>query len=58
MDVYVHALLGGSLALFLGVVIFMIAALDHPFRGEVSIEPDAIQQVYETLMNAPRATSH
>ena len=34
MDVYVHSLLGGSLALFLGVVIFMIAALDHPFRGE------------------------
>jgi hypothetical protein len=58
MDVYVHSLLGGSLALFLGVVIFMIAALDHPFRGEVSIEPDAIQQVYDTLMNAPHATNH
>jgi hypothetical protein len=57
MEVHVHALLGGALALFLGIVIFMIAALDHPFRGGVSIGPDAIQQVYDSLMNTPPAAS-
>jgi len=57
MDVTVHALLGGTLALFLGMVIFMIAELDNPFRGGLSIGPDAIQQVYDTLMNAQQTTS-
>jgi hypothetical protein len=33
-------------------VIFMIAALDNPFRGEVSVGPDPIRLVYETLMNS------
>lgn len=50
MEVHVHAILGGALACFLGVVIFLIAALDSPFRGAVSIGPDAISLVYETLM--------
>ena len=52
MEVHVHLLLGGAMSLFLGIVIFMIAALDNPFRGEVSIGPDPIQLVYETLMNS------
>jgi hypothetical protein len=58
MDVTVHALLGGTLALFLEMVIFMIAELDNPFRGGLSIGPDAIQQVYDTLINASPATNH
>jgi hypothetical protein len=43
-----HLLFGGARSLFLGIVIFMIAALDNPFRGEVSVGPDPIQLVYET----------
>jgi len=50
MEVHIHFLLSGALSLFLGVVIFLIAALDNPFRGEVSVGPDAYQLVYETLM--------
>ena len=50
MEVHVHVLLGGALSLFLGIVIFLIAAMDNPFRGEVSVGPDAFQLVYETLM--------
>jgi hypothetical protein len=51
-EVQVHLLLGGAMSLFLGIVIFMIAALDNPFHGEVSVGPDPIQLVYETLMNS------
>ncbi len=47
MEVHVHLLLGGAMSLFLGIVIFMIAALDNPFRGEVSVGPDAMQLLYE-----------
>lgn len=50
MEIRVHLLLGGVLALFLGIVIFLIAALDHPFRGEVSVGPDSFELVYDSLM--------
>lgn len=50
MEIHVHLILGGILSLFLGIVIFLIAAMDNPFRGEVSIGPDAFQLVYDSTM--------
>ena len=50
MEVHVHMIVGGILAAFLGVVVFFIAALDNPFRGELSVGPDSIALVYTTLM--------
>jgi Protein of unknown function (DUF4239) len=50
MQIHVHLILGGVLASILGLVIFSIAALDNPFRGSVSVGPDAIALVYETLL--------
>ncbi len=50
MEAHVHAVLSGLLSVFLGIVIFMIAALDNPFRGGVSVSPDAFQLVYDSLM--------
>ncbi len=50
MEIHVHLILGGILSLFLGVVIFLIAAMDNPFRGEVSVGPDAFQLVYDATM--------
>jgi hypothetical protein len=38
------------LASILGAVIFLIAELDHPFRGEVSIGPESMVRVYEGVM--------
>lgn len=43
MEVHVHVPLGSALSLFLGIVIFLIAAMENPFRGQVSVGPDAIQ---------------
>lgn len=50
MEVHVHLILGGALSLFLGLVIFLIAAMDNPLRGEVSVKPEALENVYATLM--------
>jgi hypothetical protein len=50
MEIHVHLILGAALSAFLGLVIFLIAAMDNPFRGEVSVTPDSFRQVYETLM--------
>ena len=51
-------LLGASI----GLVIFLIIALDYPFRGDIGIKPDAFVQVRESLggglrppSDAPRA---
>jgi hypothetical protein len=43
--------LGGILAFFLGTMIFLIAALDNPFRGEVSISPRPIELTYSQMMD-------
>jgi hypothetical protein len=50
-----HALLTGMLALMLGLMIFLIAALDHPYLGEVSVTPEAYELVLDKMMVAPTA---
>jgi hypothetical protein len=50
MEIHVHLVLGGILSAVLGAIIFLIAELDNPFRGRVSIGPDSIEQVYKTVM--------
>jgi hypothetical protein len=45
-----HAVLTGLLALMVGVMIFVIAALDHPYLGEVSVTADAYQLVLDKVM--------
>lgn len=44
--------------ILVSLLIFMIAALDHPFRGEVSIGPDAFQLVYTQLEGQRITTNH
>ena len=50
MEIHVHVILAAVLSLFLGVVVFLVAAMDYPFRGAVSVGPDAIELVYQSLM--------
>jgi hypothetical protein len=41
------------LAAFIGLVIFMIFALDHPYRGDLGIPSDPYQLIYDQLMKPP-----
>ena len=50
MKVLAHLFLGGILALFLGTVVCLIAAMDNPYSGEMGIGSDAFQEVYQNLM--------
>jgi hypothetical protein len=50
MELHVHLIVGGILSTFLGIVIFLIAAMDHPFRGQVSVGSQGFQAVYETTI--------
>jgi hypothetical protein len=51
MRLDIHLVIGGLLSFFVGVLIFLVAAMDYPFRGEVSIGPDAFQLIYTSLMS-------
>ncbi|MES2177787.1 MAG: hypothetical protein V4550_07955 [Gemmatimonadota bacterium] len=47
-----HVMLTGSLSALIGLLIFLIAAMDNPLRGEMNISPTPYQIVYERLMTA------
>jgi len=46
----VHLIIGGILPLFVALLIFLMVEMDAPFRGEVSIGPEAFQIVQRSLM--------
>ena len=50
MDLVPQILLGGITAFFLGIMIFLIYAMDHPLQGAVSVPPDSFRSVYELVM--------
>jgi hypothetical protein len=43
---FTHAIIGGSLSMFIALVIYMIAVLDAPFKGAYGVKPDAISAVH------------
>jgi hypothetical protein len=45
-----HAVLVALLATFIGLLIFLTAAMDNPFRGEFSVSPTSFQMVLENVM--------
>lgn len=47
---HTHMILTALVSGFLGLVIFLVAAMDHPFRGDVSVGPEAFETVYQSLM--------
>jgi len=49
-DARLHGVLVTLLAAFMGLVIFMILALDQPFRGDLGIGPQSYQLIYDHLM--------
>jgi uncharacterized protein len=50
MDLLPQILFGGITAIFLGIMMFLIYAMDHPLQGAVSVGPDAFQSVYDLEM--------
>ena len=45
-----HLALSGLLSLFVGLMLFFIAAMDNPFRGEESVSTDPYKLVRQRLM--------
>ncbi|RMI29943.1 bestrophin-like domain [Nocardia stercoris] len=45
-----HLILGGLFAFFLGTMIFLIAEMDFPFRGDLRVDPGPVQSMYVNVM--------
>jgi hypothetical protein len=45
-----HMFLGGILSFFLGSMILLIASMDNPFRGVVSVSPEPFELLYWNRM--------
>ncbi|WP_158886868.1 DUF4239 domain-containing protein [Amycolatopsis anabasis] len=45
-----HLVVSGMFAFFVGMMIFLIAALDNPFLGEFSVEPTPLVLLQENLL--------
>lgn len=43
---FTHAIIGGTLSLFIGLVIYMVAVLDAPFKGAYGLKPEAIVAIH------------
>jgi hypothetical protein len=50
MEFIPQIVLGVLTALFLGVITFLIFAMDHPLQGAVSVGPEPFQSVYDLVM--------
>jgi hypothetical protein len=46
----VHALLVAIMAIFIGLLVFLTAAMDNPFRGEFSVSAEPFQTVLDNVM--------
>ena len=43
----IHLLMVAALALIISLVLFTVAALNFPFKGDITIGPDATKQVLD-----------
>lgn len=53
----IHIWMTTLLSVLLGLIIFLIAVLDNPYRGSVSVTPEPLEQVYEQIMTPATTTS-
>jgi hypothetical protein len=47
-----HGVLNALMAALLGLLVFLIAAMDNPFRGEYSVSPEAFELMRDQLMKS------
>ena len=38
----------------LGLLIFLIAVLDNPYRGKIAVSPEPLERVYQQIMTTPK----
>jgi hypothetical protein len=46
----IHLIMSGIIAVFVAMLIFTTAAIDHPYSGEVSVKSDPYLELYEDVL--------
>jgi hypothetical protein len=46
-----HLLLSGLVSFFLGVMLFVILAMDRPLRSELGVDASNFQLIYDVVMS-------
>jgi hypothetical protein len=49
-DIRLDLILTTAFSLMIGIMVFLIFALDHPFWGEVSVRPDAFEYARDNMI--------
>lgn len=49
----VHLIMSGIIAVFVSMLVFVTASMDHPYSGYVSISPEAFDNLLDQLMSSP-----
>jgi hypothetical protein len=39
----------GGLSLMIGLVLFLVMAMDYPYRGSIAVEPEAFRALLDNL---------
>jgi hypothetical protein len=50
MEIVAHFWMAGLTSGFLGLVIFLVASMDVPFRGSVSVSSSPFEDIYQSIM--------
>jgi hypothetical protein len=53
-NISLQRILMAGVCLMIGTSIFLIAAMDYPYRGDFSVGPEAFQLIYKSLMTPDR----
>ena len=56
-SLYLHLALTSLYASLIGLLVFLTAAMDNPYRGDFSVGPDALQAVQQGLMKGQTSGS-
>ena len=56
MRFFTHLILGGLTSFFLGVMFFLLIAMDQPLRGAVAVAPTSFELAYRVLMAPDEST--
>ena len=46
----IHLIMSGIIAVFVGILIYTTAAIDHPYEGTVAVTPEAYSDLYEQVL--------
>ena len=46
----IHVVMAGLIAMYVGLLIFVTASMDHPYSGGISIGPEAFELLLRQVM--------